>query len=243
VSALLEIRELTKRYGGLLANDSVSLTVNRGEIVGLIGPNGAGKTTLFNCISGTERASSGQALLEGRNLVGMDPEDICKLGLARTFQVVRTFRDMSVLDNVVAGALLRAADVRSAREAALEVIEFCGLTERRDAPGASLTIADRKRLEIARALATRPKLLLLDEAMAGLNPRERREAVELVRRIHASGTTVLLVEHVMEVIMPISDRVVVLNYGKKLVEDLPERVARNEEVIRAYLGDRYRAAG
>jgi len=243
VSALLEIRELTKRYGGLLANDSVSLTVNRGEIVGLIGPNGAGKTTLFNCISGTEQASSGQALLEGRNLVGMDPEDICKLGLARTFQVVRTFRDMSVLDNVVAGALLRAADVRSAREAALEVIEFCGLTERRDAPGASLTIADRKRLEIARALATRPKLLLLDEAMAGLNPLERRQAIDLVRRIHDAGTTVLLVEHVMEVIMPISDRVVVLNYGKKLVEDLPERVARNEEVIRAYLGDRYRAAG
>jgi branched-chain amino acid transport system ATP-binding protein len=243
VSALLEIRGLTKRYGGLLANDSVSLTVNQGEIVGLIGPNGAGKTTLFNCISGTERASSGQALLEGRDIVGMDPEDICKLGLARTFQVVRTFRDMSVLDNVLAGALLRAADVRSARQAALEVIEFCGLAERRDALGASLTIADRKRLEIARALATRPKLLLLDEAMAGLNPRERREAVDLVRRIHSAGTTVLLVEHVMEVIMPISDRVVVLNYGRKLVEDLPERVARNEEVIRAYLGDRYRAAG
>jgi branched-chain amino acid transport system ATP-binding protein len=243
VSGLLEIRELTKRYGGLLANDSVSLTVNQGEIVGLIGPNGAGKTTLFNCISGTERASSGQALLEGRDIVGMDPEDICKLGLARTFQVVRTFRDMSVLDNVLAGALLRTADVRTARQAALEVIDFCGLTGRRDALGASLTIADRKRLEIARALATRPKLLLLDEAMAGLNPRERREAVELVRRIHDAGTTVLLVEHVMEVIMPISDRVVVLNYGRKLVEDLPERVARNEEVIRAYLGDRYRPAG
>jgi branched-chain amino acid transport system ATP-binding protein len=243
VSALLEIRELTKRYGGLLANDSVSLTVNQGEIVGLIGPNGAGKTTLFNCISGTERATSGQALLEGRNLVGMDPEDICKLGLARTFQVVRTFRDMSVLDNVVAGALLRAADVRTALQAAGEVIDFCGLAERRNALGVGLTIADRKRLEIARALATRPKLLLLDEAMAGLNPRERREAVDLVRRINDAGTTVLLVEHVMEVIMPISDRVVVLNYGKKLIEDLPERVARNEEVIRAYLGDRYRAAG
>jgi branched-chain amino acid transport system ATP-binding protein len=243
VSALLEVRDLTKRFGGLLANDSISLRVGQGEIIGLIGPNGAGKTTLFSCISGTERATSGQVLFESRNLVGMDPEDICKLGLARTFQVVRTFRDMSVLDNVIAGALLRAPNVRTARQRALEVLEFCDLAHRRQAMGSSLTIADRKRLEIARALATGPKLLLLDEAMAGLNPRERREAVDLVRRIHAAGTSILLVEHVMEVIMPISDRVVVLNYGKKLVEDIPERVARHEDVIKAYLGDRYRATG
>ena len=242
MSALLEVRDLTKRYGGLVANDSVSLTVNEDEIVGLIGPNGAGKTTLFSCISGTERATAGEVVFRGRNLVGMDPEDICKLGLARTFQVLRTFRDLTVLENVVVGALLRAPGVRRAREAAIEVLEFCGLAPRRDLLGAGLTIADRKRLEIARALATQPKLLLLDEAMAGLNPRERREAVELIRRIQTAGTTILLVEHVMEVIMPISDRVVVLNYGKKLVEDLPENVARNEEVIRAYLGERYRAA-
>jgi branched-chain amino acid transport system ATP-binding protein len=243
MTALLEVRNVTKRYGGLLANDSVSLSVNQGEVVGLIGPNGAGKTTLFNCISGTERATSGEILFEQRNLVGLDPEDVCKLGLARTFQVVRTFRDMTVLDNVIAGALLRAPNVRGARRTALEVLDVCGLTHRRDVLGMNLTIADRKRLEIARALATRPKLLLLDEAMAGLNPRERREAVDLVRCLHSDGMTILLVEHVMEVIMPISERVVVLNYGKKLTEDVPERVARNEEVIRAYLGERYRPAG
>jgi branched-chain amino acid transport system ATP-binding protein len=243
MSTLLDVRALTKRFGGLLANDSVSMAVAEGEIVGLIGPNGAGKTTLFSCISGTERASSGQILFQGRDLVGLEPEQVCRLGLARTFQVVRTFRDMTVLDNVITGALLRAKNLRQARERALEVLDFCGLAHRRDVLGANLTIADRKRLEIARTLATGPKMLLLDEAMAGLNPTERRAAVDLVKRIHATGVTILMVEHVMEVIMPISDRVVVLNYGRKLVEDLPERVARNEEVIKAYLGERFRARG
>lgn len=242
MSALLEVHGLTKRYGGLLANDGVSLAIKPGEIVGLIGPNGAGKTTFFNCISGTERPTAGRIIFDGQEITGLPPEAVCRRGLARTFQIVRTFRDMTVLDNVIAGALLRAPNVRAARTAALEVLEFCGLSHRRDALGASLTIADRKRLEIARALATRPKLLLLDEAMAGLNPRERREAVELIRRLHASGLTILLVEHVMEVLMPISQRVVVLSNGRKLIEDVPERVAHNEEVIRVYLGERYRAA-
>ena len=225
---LLEVRDLTKRFGGLVANDSVSLHVDAGEIVGLIGPNGAGKTTLFSCISGTERATSGQVLFDGEDLVGRSPEEICRRGIARTFQVVRTFREMSVLENVMVGALLRARDTKQARADAFDVLEMTGLAEKWHFLGAGLTIADRKRVEFARALATRPKLLMLDEVMAGLNPRERQAAVDLIRRAHAQGISILMVEHVMEVIMPISDRVVVLTSGRKLVEDRPEVVARNE---------------
>ena len=240
---LLEVQGLSKRFGGLLANDHVDLVVRAGEIIGLIGPNGAGKTTLFSCIAGTERPSSGQVVFDGQDLTGLSLEAICARGLARTFQVVRTFRDMTVLENTIVGALLRARDAAAARRLALEVLEFCGLLERRDVAGSALTIADRKRLEIARALATGPKLLLLDEAMAGLNPRERQAAVDLVRRIHAAGTTLLMVEHVMEIVMPISDRVVVLNSGRKIAEGRPEQVARDERVVAAYLGERYRYRG
>ena len=239
---LLEVRDLTKRFGGLVANDRVSLQVDEGEIVGLIGPNGAGKTTLFNCIAGTDRPTSGQVLFEDEDLVGRAPEAICRRGIARTFQIVRTFRDMTVLENVMVGALLRAGDTREARAAALEVLEMTGLAPKRSVLGAGLTIADRKRVELARALATRPRLLMLDEVMAGLNPRERQQAVDLVRMAHRQGISILMVEHVMEVIMPISDRVVVLTSGRKLLEDRPEAVARNEEVIKAYLGERYRVA-
>ena len=238
---LLEVRDLTMRFGGLVANDRVSLHVDADEIVGLIGPNGAGKTTLFSCISGTIRATSGQVLLDGQDVVGQAPEEICRRGIARTFQIVRTFREMTVLENVMVGALLRSGGTRQARVDAEEVLELTGLAHKRHVLGAGLTIADRKRVELARALATRPKLLMLDEVMAGLNPRERREAVELVRAAHARGIAILMVEHVMEVIMPISDRVVVLTNGRKLLEDRPEAVARNEEVIKAYLGERYRA--
>jgi branched-chain amino acid transport system ATP-binding protein len=240
---LLEVLGLSKRFGGLLANDQVDLAVRAGEIVGLIGPNGAGKTTLFSCIAGTERPSAGRVLFDGQDVTGLPPEAICARGLARTFQVVRTFRDMTVLDNVIVGALLRARGAAAARRAALDVLEFCGLLHRRDLPGSALTIADRKRVEIARALATQPKLLLLDETMAGLTPRERQEAVDLVRRIRATGTAVLMVEHVMEVVMPISDRVAVLDAGKKIADGPPAQVAHDEAVVAAYLGERYRALG
>ena len=240
---LLEVRGLSKRFGGLRANDHVDLVVRAGEIVGLIGPNGAGKTTLFSCIAGTERPSAGQVVFDGQDVTGLPPEAICARGLARTFQVVRTFRDMTVLDNVIVGALLRARDATAARQAALDVLEFCGLLHRRDVRGATLTITDRKRLEIARALATRPKLLLLDEVMAGLNPREQQEAVDLVRRIHATGATILMVEHVMEIVMSISDRVVVLNSGRKIADGPPAQIARDEAVVAAYLGERYRYRG
>jgi len=234
--ALLEVSNLTKRFGGLVANDRITLEINEGEIVGLIGPNGAGKTTLFNCIAGYYRPDEGSV----RFMAGLPPEKVCKEGIARTFQLVKIFKDMTVLENVMVGALCRARDVAEAREEAMRVLEFVGEADKKDVPAGSLTIAHKKRIELARALATKPKLLMLDEAMAGLNPAEISEAVDLVRRIRDRGITVFLVEHVMSAIMPISDRIIVLDYGRKIAEGLPEEIATNEEVIKAYLGERYR---
>ncbi len=241
--SLLELRSVTMRFGGLVANDNVSLTVGEGQIVSLIGPNGAGKTTLFNCISGVYKPTSGQILFDGHDITGWPPHRIARLGLVRTFQIVRTFRDMTVLENVMVGALLHTNNAGKAWQTAEEVLEFTGLYPKKDYPGSALTTADRKRLEVARALATRPRLLMLDEAMAGLNPTERQEAVNLLLKINASGITLLLVEHVMEVIMPISQWVFVLDYGKKIAEGKPEEIVKNEQVIKAYLGEKYRAAG
>lgn len=241
--ALLEVDKLTKRFGGLVANDGVTLSVNEGEIVGLIGPNGAGKTTLFNCIAGFYRPEGGTIRLQHKEITGRTPEQVCQEGIARTFQIVRVFKGMSVLDNVMVGAYLRPGGDAAVRGRALEVLQFAGLYPKKDMLAASLTIADKKRLELARALATRPKLLMLDEAMAGLNPTECQEAVGIIRTINREGVTVLMVEHVMEIIMPISQRIVVLDYGKKIDEDVPERVAMNPEVIKAYLGDKYVARG
>ncbi len=238
--ALLEVSNLTKRFGGLVANDRITLEINEGEIVGLIGPNGAGKTTLFNCIAGYYRPDEGSVRFMGRDITGLPPEKVCKEGIARTFQLVKIFKDMTVLENVMVGALCRARDVAEAREEAMRVLEFVGEADKKDVPAGSLTIAHKKRIELARALATKPKLLMLDEAMAGLNPAEISEAVDLVRRIRDRGITVFLVEHVMSAIMPISDRIIVLDYGRKIAEGLPEEIATNEEVIKAYLGERYR---
>ncbi len=239
----IELTDVTVVLGGRPVVDRVDLTFDEGEWIALIGPNGAGKTTLFNCVSGFFPPTSGSIRFAGQEIAGWAPERVLRAGLARTFQVVRTFPEMTVLDNVMIGAFARTNRAGEARARAAELLAFTGLAGRAHARGADLTIADKKRLELTRALATQPRLLMLDEVMAGLNPAERAQAVTLIRAIRDRGTTVLLVEHVMEVIMPISDRVVVLNYGKKLVEDIPERVARNEEVIKAYLGDRFRAAG
>lgn len=239
---LLEVTGLTMRFGSLVANDSVSFNVHRGEIVALIGPNGAGKTTCFNCVSGFLRPTAGRVVFDGIDITGMRPYHICRLGLTRTFQIVKTLRDMTVEENVMTGAFLRAPGKREAREVAAEVLELTGLLDKHARPGRSLTIAERKRLEIARALATRPKLLMLDEAMAGLNPTEIKGAMDLCLRLREAGLTLVVVEHIMEAIMPISDRVIVLSSGQKIAEGTPEEVAANEDVIKAYLGEKYHAA-
>ena len=242
MAALLSVDAASKRFGGLLANRDVSLAIAPGEIVGLIGPNGAGKTTLFNCITGYMHPDAGRIIFDGREITNTRPESICALGVARTWQVVRAFGRMTVLENVVCGALARTSRIGQARARAGELLEFTELRDRGDAPAATLTLADKKRLEIARALATRPKLLLLDEAMSGLTPLETAAAVRLVRRIHAElKVTICVVEHVMEVVMPLSHRVVVLDYGVKISDGAPEAVVRDEQVIRAYLGERHAA--
>jgi branched-chain amino acid transport system ATP-binding protein len=240
--ALIEVKGLTKNFGGLMANDHIDLTVNEGEIVGLIGPNGAGKTTLFNCIAGFYPPSGGSVRFKGEEISGLPANDICLRGIARTFQIVRVFKDMTALDNVMIGAFNRTNLTATAKKKALEVLDFCGLAPKRSMLAGGLTIANKKRLEFAKALATEPSLLMLDEAMAGLNQTETAEAVEQVKKVRQAGATVLLVEHVMEVVMPISDRVVVLDYGRKIAEDVPEKIINHEEVIKAYLGDKYHAS-
>jgi branched-chain amino acid transport system ATP-binding protein len=239
MATLLSLQSSTKSFGGLLANRDVSLTIEAGEIVGLIGPNGAGKTTLFNCISGYMHPDAGRIVFDGHDITQMRPERICRAGVARTWQVVRAFGRMTALENIVCGALQRTNRIAEARARARDLLEFTGLHGRGDMPAATLTLADKKRLEIARALATRPKLLLLDEAMSGLTPTETAAAVTLVRRIHEDmAVTICVVEHVMEVVMPLSHRVVVLDYGVKIADGAPDMVVRDEQVIRAYLGER-----
>ena len=239
MAPLLSVEAATKRFGGLLANKEISLAVEPGEIVGLIGPNGAGKTTLFNCITGYMHPDEGRIAFDGADITHTRPERICGLGVARTWQVVRAFGRMTALDNVICGALERTNRVAEARARAAALLDFTELGARTNVAAANLTLADKKRLEIARALATRPRLLLLDEAMSGLTPRETAAAVQLVRRIHEElGVTICVVEHVMEVVMPLSHRVVVLDYGVKIADGRPHDVVRDELVISAYLGAR-----
>ncbi|MCR4426426.1 MAG: ABC transporter ATP-binding protein [Firmicutes bacterium] len=240
---LLEIENLTMRFGSLAANDDVSFSVSQGEIVGLIGPNGAGKTTCFSCVTGFLRPTAGRVRFDGHDITGMPPYAVCRRGLARTFQIVRTLKDMTVEENIMTGAFLRTPSHDQARKIAREIMELTDLTQNRDKLGKSLTIADRKRLEIARALATRPSLLMLDETMAGLNQTEIRDAMELCQRLRGEGVTLVVVEHIMEAIMPISDKIIVLDSGKKIAEGKPKEIACDERVIKAYLGDKYNVAG
>jgi branched-chain amino acid transport system ATP-binding protein len=233
---LLVVEGLTKRFGGLLANDRVGLTVGRGEIVGLIGPNGAGKTTLFNGITGQFPVDAGRVVLGGVDLTGRPPEAIARAGIARTFQIVKVFKEMTALENVMVGAFLRVRPRAEAAARAAAALEATGLTGRADVPAGGLTVAEQKRVEIARALATEPTLIILDEALSGLTPAETRQALDALRALRARGIALLVVEHVMEVIMPLSDRVVVLDAGQRIAEGPPEAIARDPRVIEAYLG-------
>ena len=240
-STCLELRGVTKHFGGLYANDSVDFKVEEGEIVSIIGPNGAGKSTLFNCITGFYTANSGKIFFYGRDVTKGSAHSICKMGIARTFQVVQIISDMTVLENVMTGALLRYTRIGHAVDKAQEILAFTGLIEKKDFLGTQLTIADKKRLEVSMALATQPKLLMLDESMAGLTVVELRGMIELIKSIRKSGMTLVVVEHVMEAVMEISDRVVVLNSGKKIMEGTPGEVVSNKEVIQAYLGEKFNA--
>jgi branched-chain amino acid transport system ATP-binding protein len=236
---LLDARNVTMAFGAFKAVDDVSVTVNAGEVLGLIGPNGAGKSTFFNCLTGDLAATSGTILFEGRDVTRMTPEHRAALGIARTFQVPLTFESMSVLDNVMIGAFLRYPSASAAREKAREVVDYVGLGPLSASPARSLGTPGRKRLEIARALASEPKVLLLDEAMAGLTPGEIRTAIDLVRRIHGTGITLVIVEHIMEVIISLADRVVVFHQGREIARGTPREVTSNDRVIEAYLGKRH----
>lgn len=237
MTPLLEIKGVSRYFGGLAALTDITFHVRPGEILGLIGPNGSGKTTLFNVVNGFYRPSQGEVFFRQKRISGFKPHLVCELGLARTFQVVKPLQRMSVLDNVITSAFLRAKSKRQAEATAAEILRFIGLYEDRDILSKSLPLGKRKRLEIARALATGPEMILLDESFAGLNPTEQNESIEIIRRINKKGITIMIIEHHMKVIMSISDRIVVLNYGKKIAEGSPEEIGKNPLVIEAYLGE------
>lgn len=236
--SLIEVKNVSKQFGGLAALTDVSFVLNKGEILGLIGPNGAGKTTMFNVINGFYPPTKGDVLLKGERVSNLKPHVLCKLGVARTFQIVKPLQRMSTLDNVIASAFIRSKTKAQAEEIAVEVLKFTNLYDDRNLISKGLPLGKRKRLEIARALATQPEIILLDESFAGLNPTEINEQIEIVNKIRTErGITILIIEHHMKVIMSISDRIVVLTYGQKIAEGTPSEIGHNPLVIEAYLGE------
>jgi branched-chain amino acid transport system ATP-binding protein len=241
---ILEGKGLTKYFGGLAAVSNVDFHVDQGEALGLIGPNGAGKTTLFNLISAALVPKSGTIRFRGENITGLKPYKICRMGVARTFQTVKVFADMPVLNNVVLGSYFGMSHGMSTKDAAREataLLDFVGLSAMKATPAKDLTLANQKRLEVARALATKPELLLLDEMMAGLNPVELVQAMELVTRIRDKGITIIMIEHVMKAVMKVCERIMVLHHGKKIAEGTPQEIATSKTVIKVYLGDKAHA--
>ena len=237
-----EVRSLSKRFGGLVAVGNVSFEVPKGKIIGLIGPNGAGKTTIFNLITGFIPPDSGEVLFKGETITALSPpHQVCLKRIGRTFQVVKPFSGMTVLENTMVGAFAHLHNAQEARNLALEILGFIGLSKHWGSPASSLTIADRKRLELGRALATRPDLLLLDEVVAGLNPKETEEIIGIIKKISSQGITILMIAHVMKAVMALSDRVVVLHHGEKIAEGTPIEISRDKRVIEAYLGEEYLA--
>ena len=238
MSRLLDVQNLTKKFGGLTAVNDVSLYVDEGEIVGLIGANGAGKTTLFNMVAGDYVPTSGKVIFHGKEIQGKPSYQMCHMGIGRTYQIVKPFSSLSVLDNTLVGALLKDSNVKRAREKAREVVELVGLDYRMDVAGADLNLPELKRMELARALATEPELLLLDEVMAGLNPSDSDKMIELVKEINKKGVTIIIIEHVMKAIMRLSDRIYVLNQGCLISKGTPEEVSNDPEVIKSYFGEK-----
>ncbi|MBM4443056.1 MAG: ABC transporter ATP-binding protein [Candidatus Rokubacteria bacterium] len=237
--SLLSVAGITKRFGGITANKGISFDVAPGELVGIIGPNGAGKSTLFECVSGFYRPDEGEVRLDGARLTGLSPDRVCRLGIARTFQKLRPFAGLTVLDNVTVGALTRTRDVTHAREQARELLGKVGLAEKIDAYARTLSTGQRKRLELARALATQPRVLLLDEVTGGVDQRSIPGLVQLVRDLHAGGLTLLVIEHNMRVITAVAQRIVALYMGEVIADGRPDAVARDRRVVEAYLGQTY----
>ena len=239
---ILAANNLTKSFGGLMAVGNLSFELEKEEILALIGPNGAGKTTVFNCLSGFLAPNEGDVYLEGENLGGLQPFQICQMGMARTFQIVKPFLTISVLDNVMVGALSKEKSTAKAKKKSLEIIDFVGLSNWTYKEAQELPLPLRKRLELARALATKPKVILLDEVMAGLNPTEVDELIVLLKEVNRQGVSIFLIEHVMRGVMALSKRVIVINYGVKIAEGTPEEVVKDKEVIEAYLGKEFLSA-